>query len=233
MTLVEFSILYCSIGSAFGAHRYYFQMGGKLKRLLAVLSAVTFWPALVIHVFIKKTCPAYLPIVFEKIRLPDSIGASKIIKHRELELTLTQGFSGDDLYRFRYTIERYKALTLADNASEATSDRTLLEFAPGPSNDVQRICLARRNRNILRRHRTNARMDFVESAVRCIQRAAKPQKTRAAAIRLAKLLNDPEAVSMLREHAEISSQTYQSISVTNMESGTWKPQERQPNHGGI
>lgn len=228
MRFVEFAVLYFSMGSAFGAHRFIVTRARVVTRFMFAASAAAFWPAILLSASIRAVVHGIVVRGFDLNQESDSFTADLSFAQRDLEKALTENSRGGDLFRLRDTLTRYKGLTLADHSTGHGNKTRLSDVTDNSGDQLHRICLARRNHNRLSRHRNNARAEFIETVVDFVLTSGQPERAGSAALNYATLLEDTEAVAILREHLAGLRQTRRRNSVLGMENNTWLPQKRQP-----
>jgi len=230
MTLPDIAIVYLSVGSAVGAHHYFKSDRAIRKRRrvrASVMLVVLLWPPYLLFLAYRRLSNRLSKSKFAEIPQSDSFIRPDIrALQRQLESFLVSDDRGIELFSWRNTMVRYAGLMTAASKESRVERIDFLELDPTPSIDTQHICLNRRNRERLLRHRNSARTEFLSMLSLLLENAESSKKAGRTAIEFAKLLNDEEAIFWITKILDSIKQNRRAIPVKEMENRTWIPQEQ-------
>ena len=230
MNPTEISILYLSIGSAVGAHSFFKSDRSVRQRRRVrtkVMAVVLLWPVYLLILFFQKLAGLFPKSIFVEPSQSDSSDSQKLILlQKRLESMIDSDIGTNDLYAWREVLTRYAGLSLSSAYPAAAIRPGLLSLGSSASASTQQICLNRRNRERLLKHRNGARTDFLRTYARLLESADDPEKAGRTALEFAKLLKDDEAVSEIDFMLTGLKQTLRAIPVDQLENRTWIPQRQ-------
>lgn len=153
MTWIEFLIIYLACGSPFGVYQItQAEKPISASNILALLAVFLTWPILAVRFLVER---------FVSGEEPDT-SASLIERARAaIEDAAFPAGTTDSLFEFRDVFYRYTGLARAVSADVA-APRDLFDVSGHSNADIAAKCLARRNREKLAFHHTQARNEFVD-----------------------------------------------------------------------
>ncbi|HEY2866801.1 MAG TPA: hypothetical protein VGJ02_06895, partial [Pyrinomonadaceae bacterium] len=159
MVVLDVILIYIACGAPFVAASL-LDRGPRFRssHILASFAAVIYWPVLV---------PSTLRRISGRERyLSDSPSGTKPnLDEEQLRSELldawSRAFGSSCVNIFREKLERYTALSIELAAESRLSPSELTAISDHPDAEINSICLARRNRQKLELHRTDARIAFI------------------------------------------------------------------------
>lgn len=228
MNINDWLIIYLACGAPFGVY-FYLQNRRVLNTKSLWLKTVLvffFWLPYAIRILFENRTFKY---IFDKQTDLDSLLEKKLVPLRKnLETAIISiipqmpdNIPSVTIFEVREILERYTGLTLAlqKEPDFSRTDNDLYKISKHQNARLAEICSARRNRQRLFFHQTEARRDFLN-----LVGATNDKKLFRQTIEFAKLLKDSEAQIAL----EKITQTANSESVKNTENDLWKSETHKP-----
>ena len=190
MTVTDLIIIYLACGSPFGVHQITRRQNGQASTSwLIVLASFLFWPGFATALLIGR-------FVSENVGNED---ASRIERFRtEIERVGFTGEATSSLFEFREVFYRFTGLIEAANSKppvKATNE--LFEVSGHANKSLASKCLARRNREKLAYHQTQARNEFVDIIAELANNEFHREEITSIAIKFTAYLKDDTATSDL------------------------------------
>jgi hypothetical protein len=186
-----------------------------------------FWPVRLGHLLISRSPRTILEDLFDEGVYSDSSfekSLTSLLKELEQKIVPVRGTV--PLFIWRDVVSRYSGLSAALLFESVNPNPEILRITQNDVQTNQRICLARRNRLLLRKHRSQARQDYLKTLCALAPNAPDPQAVFETGMRFCDLLRDGQASESISVISREFAQTETSISVKELERRTWIPQEQ-------
>lgn len=236
MNFNDLLIIYLACGAPFGV--YYFlqnRRDANSKSLwLKTVVNFLFWLPLAFRLLWKnKSLQKVFRIIFDGNKTLDAEIEKRVAPIRKnLETTIiksipksAENIPQTSIFEIREVFDRYIGLTLAcqiDRKNSQFDNEFYKIFAPTNS-QLASICFARRNRQRLFFHQTEARRDFLN-----LISGADGANFQRQTIEFVRLLEDLTAQDALEKMFAQKAQTEKQPSVNNTEKDLWKSETRKP-----
>jgi hypothetical protein len=192
MAIFDVIIIYLACGAPFGMYQMVARRPATARNA-AVFAAmhVILWPFFAASALIYRGQNGEAS---SQRLVDDEIDRIRI----EMEKIAFANSSVSLVFEFREVFYRYAGLSEAANAAvEQAGDFFIAELSKGPDPQVAAACIARRNREILKLHQTEARNDFVDAISFLLLEAFGRSDLLSFAVRLAKHVKDADAIDEL------------------------------------
>lgn len=227
MNFYDLLIIYLACGAPLGVY-YYLQnrRAGNIELLgLKTLVNFLFWIPFAFQILSENIS---FKSIFDFGEKTDSDIERKIAPLRkELETAIAANIPQLSIFEVREILERYTGLTIACQSERnlVHSEIELYNVTSHKNPRLASICSARRNRERLFFHQTEARKDFLNLAQESENKNLLQQT-----IEFAILLKDSEAQNALEKMFAADGQIENSESVKDTELDLWKSEKRKPLH---
>ena len=226
MTLLEASILYFSIGSAFAAYSFFENQGFWNHRLTNSGFAFLLWPSFAVPSRLRSKIKTAIDFVFVNPDEPDSELRQIEKIQTDIETYAKNCLTESSIFQIRDILLRYASLCMAYNSNTSGFRSEFLEISLTEPLPEQHLSLMRRNRKRIRKHRNHARRQFLELVSGVMQESDNGEKIGECTISFAKLLKDETAagflVDLINTHPHKSVGPHHRIKETR----TWIPQNQ-------
>ncbi len=239
MNFYDFLIIYLACGAPFGV--YYFLQNrrvsnSKILRLKTFLNFL-FWMPFAFQILLEnKSLGRFFNKIFARRADTDSDIEKKLaLLRKNLETPIisqipqtAKNIPQLSVFEVREILERYTGLTLAcqfeqKNSQSARVENEFYKIASPKNARLASICFARRNRERLFFHQTEARQDFLN-----LIGTSEDKNLRRQTIEFVILLKDFEAQTALEKMFAQTAQTEKTRSVQQTEKDLWKSETRKP-----
>lgn len=227
MNFYDLLIIYLAGGAPLGVY-YYFQnrRAGNVELLwLKTLVNFLFWIPFAFKILSENKS---FKSVFDFGKNTDSDIEKKIAPLRkDLETSIIKNIPQLSVFEVREILERYTGLTIAFQAEHnfLQIENDFFKVTAHKNPQLAAICAARRNRERLFFHQTEARNDFLQLAG-----SSENKNLQRQAIEFVILLKDSEAQNALEKMFSADGQIKNSESVKDTEIDLWKSETRKPLH---
>lgn len=232
MNLIDLTVVYFAVGAPFAV--YYFLQNRRADKSVAfwlkIFFAFVFWlPFAAMSLSRSQSLRSFFNLNFIRDFLASDSSDEIIRLQKRIENLLLAGDLKIPVFDYREIMERYVGLTLASDANANNEfESEIYRVAANENVRLASICLHRRNRNKLRRHQTEARLDFLQIVERLSGSVSDAKILHDASAELAKILKDETARESIEKMFAKKLQTEKPLSVEHTEKDLWKTQEHKP-----
>jgi hypothetical protein len=232
MHLSDILVIYLTFGSPLAVHYFFRTTEVTLyKRILRGTLAFLFWPTYAIWLisWVKMTKPDRTTNSLENSRLDAPYLKKVDALTAAMESVLRAELPDLSILEFREMIERYAGLVIAERSDKGQnlSALAVIDSADRERIELNAMCINRRNRKRLTRHRTLAGDEYFGLISDASGSAGKDSEFVKLSIELCRVISDNEMLSRIVELQRNTRQMPELKSVKTVELDVWPSQAPQ------